>query len=507
MPSEAVRYEAVIGLEVHAQLLTQSKAFCGCPTGYGAAPNTQVCPVCLGLPGALPVLNGEAVRLAVRTALALSCSIRSSSRFARKNYFYPDLPKGYQISQYDEPFSDRGHLEIEVAGAKKTIGITRVHMEEDAGKNVHLESASVVDLNRSGVALVEIVGEPDLRSGAEAAEYLRTLREILVFIGVNDGNLEEGSFRCDANVSIRPVGETKLGTRVELKNINSFRFVEKAIAYEIERQATVLAGGGRIVQETRGWNEDKGTTFSMRSKEEAQDYRYFPDPDLPPLRLEDAFVAEVKASMPELPAAKRRRFTGDMGLTPYAAQVLTAHPQVAAFFEEAAALYGQAAGPGAVASAATAAPAGAADGVAANATTATRVANFIQSEVLRDVQSHGLTSTIPVSARQVADLLVLVDRGKISGKQAKEVYSAIAGTDQSPADVISRLGMQQVSDPAQIEQVVAQVLERSPKQAEQLRAGKANLMGFFVGQVMKETKGAANPQLVNDLLKKRLGLG
>jgi aspartyl-tRNA(Asn)/glutamyl-tRNA(Gln) amidotransferase subunit B len=482
MGSEAVRYEVVIGLEVHAQLLTRSKAFCGCPTTYGAPPNTQVCPVCLGLPGALPVLNGEAVRLAVRTALALSCSIRPESRFARKNYFYPDLPKGYQISQYDEPFSDRGHLEIEVGGAKKTAGITRVHMEEDAGKNVHLESASVVDLNRSGVALVEIVGDPDLRSGAEAAEYLRTLREILVFIGVNDGNLEEGSFRCDANVSIRPVGEAKLGTRVELKNINSFRFVERAIAYEIERQSQVLAGGGRVVQETRGWNEDKGTTFSMRSKEEAQDYRYFPDPDLPPLRLDDAFVAEVRATMPELPSAKRRRFTDELGLTPYAAQVLTAHPHVAAFFEEAAALGGKSVSP-------------------------TRIGNFIQSEVLRDVQSHGLTSAIPVTPRQLVDLLLLVDQGKISGKQAKEVYSAIAGTAQSPAEVISRLGMQQVSDPGQIEEIVRQVVERSPKQAEQLRAGKASLMGFFVGQVMKETEGAANPQLVNDLLKQRLGLG
>jgi aspartyl-tRNA(Asn)/glutamyl-tRNA(Gln) amidotransferase subunit B len=487
MGSEAVPYEAVIGLEVHAQLLTQSKAFCGCPTAYGAPPNSQVCPVCLGLPGALPVLNGEAVRLAVRTALALSCAIRPVSRFARKNYFYPDLPKGYQISQFDEPFSDGGHLEIEVGGAKKTIGITRVHMEEDAGKNVHFASASVVDLNRSGVALVEIVGEPDLRSGAEAAEYLRTLREILVFIGVNDGNLEEGSFRCDANVSIRPVGETKLGTRVELKNINSFRFVEKAIGYEIERQAEVLRGGGRIVQETRGWNEDRAATFSMRSKEEAQDYRYFPDPDLPPLRLEDAFVAAVRESMPELPSSKRRRFVEDLGLTPYAAHVLTAHPQVAAFFEEAAVLYSAGSRPGAA--------------------TATRVANFIQAEVLRDVQSHGLESKIPVSPRQVADLLVLVDEGTISGKQAKEVYASIAGTEQAPADVISKLGMQQVSDPGQIEEICKQVIERSPKQAEQLRAGKASLMGFFVGQVMKETKGAANPQLVNDLLKKRLGLG
>src|SRR5579883_501235 len=335
-----MRYEAVIGLEVHAQLLTRTKAFCSCSTAYGAPPNTQVCPVCIGLPGALPVLNGEAVRMAVRTALALSCTIRPHSRFARKNYFYPDLPKGYQISQYDEPFSERGHLDVEVDGSARRIGITRVHMEEDAGKNVHGPQASIVDLNRSGVPLVEIVGEPDLRSAAEAAEYLRTLRDVLVFIGVNDGNLEEGSFRCDANVSIRPTGEARLGTRVELKNINSFRFVEKALVYEIARQAAVLDGGGRVVQETRGWNEDQGKTFSLRSKEEAQDYRYFPDPDLPPLVLEDAFVHEVRATMPELPRAKRDRFAREMGLTPYAAQVLTGHPRVAAFFEEAATLHG-----------------------------------------------------------------------------------------------------------------------------------------------------------------------
>jgi aspartyl-tRNA(Asn)/glutamyl-tRNA(Gln) amidotransferase subunit B len=480
-----MRYEAVIGLEVHAQLLTQTKAFCGCATTYGAPPNTQVCPVCLGLPGALPVLNAEAVRLAVRTALALSCTIRSVSRFARKNYFYPDLPKGYQISQYDEPFSDGGHLDIEMREGgetvKKTIGITRVHMEEDAGKNVHTGEASVVDLNRSGVPLVEIVGEPDLRSGPEAAEYLRTLREVLIFMGVNDGNLEEGSFRCDANVSIRPAGETKLGTRVELKNINSFRFVEKAILHEIERQTQVLEGGGRIVQETRGWNEDKGTTFSMRSKEAAQDYRYFPDPDLPPLLLDEGFVAEVQASMPELPVVKRRRFVDDMGLTPYAAQVLTAHPRVAAFFEEAATL--------------------------AAGTAPMKVANFIQSEVLRDVQTHGLKASIPVSAKQVADLMRLVDQGKISGKQAKEVYAAIAGTGQAPGDVIARLGMQQVSDAAAIEALVRQAVEQNPRQAEQLRAGKTSLTGFFVGLVMKQSKGAANPQLVNDLLKKLLELG
>jgi aspartyl-tRNA(Asn)/glutamyl-tRNA(Gln) amidotransferase subunit B len=322
-----MRYEAVIGLEVHAQLLTRTKAFCSCPTTYGAPPNTQTCPVCLGLPGALPVLNDEAVRLAVRTALALSCSLRERSRFARKNYFYPDLPKGYQISQYDEPFSERGHLEIESDGRAKTVGITRVHMEEDAGKSMHHGAFSVVDLNRSGVALVEIVGEPDLRSAAEAADYLRRLRDILVFIGVNDGNLEEGSFRCDANVSIRPFGDPKLGTRVELKNINSFRFVERALSHEIERQAAVLGSGGRIVQETRGWNEDEAKTFSMRSKEEAQDYRYFPDPDLPPLVLEEEFVAEIRRTLPELPGDKRKRFMDEMGLTAYAAQVLTGRPR------------------------------------------------------------------------------------------------------------------------------------------------------------------------------------
>ena len=474
-----MEYEAVIGLEVHAQLLTLSKAFCGCATAYGAPPNTHVCPVCLGLPGALPVLNGEAVRLAVRTAMALSCAIHEVSRFARKNYFYPDLPKGYQITQFDEPFSGRGHLDIEIDGATKRLGITRVHMEEDAGKSIHAAPRSVVDLNRSGVPLVEIVGEPDLRSGAEAAEYLRTLREVLIFIGVNDGNLEEGSFRCDANVSIRPVGEAKLGTRVELKNINSFRFVEKAIAHEIGRQKTLLERGGRIVQETRGYNADEGTTYSLRSKEEAQDYRYFPDPDLPPLRLEPAFVDGVRAAMPELPAGKRHRFTTDLGLTPYAAQVLTTHPRIAAFFEEAAKKHGH----------------------------ATKVANFVLAEVMGGVQTHGLDAKFPVSPSQVAALLALVDAGTISGKQAKEVYAGIEGTDKAPGDVVSALGMQQVTDAGAIEAVCRQVIEQSPRQAEQLRAGKTNLMGFFVGQVMKATKGAANPQLVNDVLKKLLGLG
>jgi len=481
-----MQYEAVIGLEVHAQLLTRTKAFCACPTTFGAAPNTQVCPVCLGLPGALPVLNGEAVRMAVRTALALSCTLKKRSRFARKNYFYPDLPKGYQISQFDEPFSERGHLEVEVGGAARSIGITRVHMEEDAGKSTHHSHASVVDLNRSGVALVEIVGEPDLRSAAEAAEYLRALRDVLVFIGVNDGNLEEGSFRCDANVSIRPAGEAKLGTRVELKNINSFRFVERAIAHEIARQTAVLDAGGRIVMETRGWNEDEGTTFSLRSKEEAQDYRYFPDPDLPPLVLDELLIAEVEASLPELPRKKRDRFVRDMGLSPYAAQVLTGHPRVAAFFEEAATLHGN----------------------------PTQVANFVQSEVLSEVTIDGLNANFKgLTAAKIAGLLRLVDAGKISGRQAKVVLAHMlrddpnVEKDEDPADLVIKLGMQQVSDVDEIEAVCKRVLEANPKQAADLRAGKASLMGFFVGQVMKATGGSANPKVANEVLKKLLAEG
>jgi aspartyl-tRNA(Asn)/glutamyl-tRNA(Gln) amidotransferase subunit B len=473
------RYEPVIGLEVHAQLLTRSKIFCACSTEFGAPPNTNVCPVCLGLPGALPVLNGEAVRMAVRAALSLGCALRATSRFARKNYFYPDLPKGYQISQYDEPFSEHGHLDLEMEGQPpKRVRITRVHMEEDAGKNLHSGEDSIVDLNRAGTPLVEIVGEPDLRSGAEAAEYLRTLRDVLVFLGVNDGNLEEGSFRCDANVSIRPRGETKLGTRVELKNINSFRFVQKAIDHEIARQEAVLEGGGRITQETRGWDEKKGTTFSLRSKETAQDYRYFPEPDLPPLVLDDVFVEAVKRELPELPRDKRARFVADMKLTPYAAGVLTGHPRLAAFFEEAATLHGN----------------------------PVRVANFVGSEVLRDVAVHGLAATISVSARQVASLLRLVDAGTISGKQAKEIYPRIAGSDRAPEEVVRELGMTQVSDEAAIEEACRRVVEANPRQVEQYRAGKTALLGYFVGQVMKQTKGSANPQVVNDAIKRVLGL-
>ena len=478
-------WEAVIGLEVHAQLLTKTKLFCPCATSFGAPPNTNVCPTCLGLPGALPALNAEAVKMAVKAALALGCTIQETSRFARKNYFYPDLPKGYQISQYDEPYSQGGTVEFTVEDTEgkpsepKRARLTRIHMEEDAGKNLHdTGGGSVVDLNRAGTPLIEIVGEPDLRSPAEAAGYLRALRDVLIFLGVNDGNLEEGSFRCDANVSIRPTGSDKLGTRVELKNINSFKFVEKAIAGEIARQAEVLESGGKITQETRGWDEKNGTTFTLRSKESAMDYRYFPEPDLLPVRLEPAFVDQVRATLPETPRLKRERFISELGLTPYAAQVLTQHPRIAAFFEEAATLSLEPAA----------------------------IANFVQSEVLRDVTTRGLDAEFPVTPRQIADILKLVSSGKISGKQAKELYAKTKerGAAADPAALIAELGMAQVTDPGAIETAVKEVMAANAKQVEQYRSGKTGVFGFFVGQVMKATKGSANPQLVNETLKRLL---
>jgi len=482
---EGASWEAVIGLEVHAQLLTRSKLFCACDVTFGAPPNTHVCPTCLGLPGALPTLNAEAVRMAVKAALALGGEVQEKSRFARKNYFYPDLPKGYQISQYDEPFCKGGAVTITLPPAHeggepctKVARLTRIHMEEDAGKNLHdFGGGSVVDLNRAGTPLIEIVGEPDLRSAKEATEYLRALRDELVFLGINDGNLEEGSLRCDVNVSIRRAGDSTLGTRVELKNINSFRFVEKAIASEIERQKDVLETGGRVVAETRGWDEKTGTTYSLRSKETAQDYRYFPEPDLPLLVLEDAFVDRVHAEVGESPRDKRARFVQELGLTAQAASVLTQHPRIAAFFEEAATLFGD----------------------------TIKVANFIQSEVLRDVTTQGLKAKFAISATQLAKILDLVRSGEISGKQAKELYAKVKWTDGDPRATMSELGMSQVIDPKAIEQVCAKVIADHPKQAADLKAGKKQLFGFFVGQIMKATKGSANPELVNAMLERLLG--
>jgi len=471
-------FESVIGLEVHAQLLTKTKAFCGCSTSFGARPNTNVCPVCLGLPGSLPVLNREAVRLAVRIGLALGCTIQEKSIFARKNYFYPDLPKGYQISQYDAPLCTEGHLDIAAPGAEpRKVGIVRVHMEEDAGKNVHgMGGDSIVDLNRAGTPLVEIVGAPDLRSSAEAAEYLRRLREILMVLGVNDGNLEEGSFRCDANVSIRPEGTSALGTRCEIKNVNSFRFVERAIDFEVRRQIALVSAGKSVEQETLRWDEASGKTYPLRSKEEAHDYRYFPEPDLPPLLVERSFISEQQSSLEELPAARRGRFVAELGLTPYAASVLTGHPRIADFFE----------------------------GVARLAGDPVKAANFIQTEVLRDVTLAGLQATFPVTSEQLAELLQLAAEKTISGKQAKDVYAKIVGTSKSPRDVVAESGLAQLSDAVELEAICRRVVESNPKQAAGYRGGKTALLGFFVGQVMKETRGSANPALVNEILVRLL---
>ena len=481
-------YEAVIGLEVHAQLLTQTKQFCGCATAYGAEPNTQVCPVCLGLPGALPVLNREAVAMAVRGALALQCSIRARSVFARKSYFYPDLPKGYQISQFDLPFSEHGYLEIPIAGGRDTkrVGVTRVHLEEDAGKNLHgviaADGRSVVDLNRAGVPLIEIVGDPDLRSADEAVEYLKRLREILMALEINDGNLEEGSFRCDVNISVRPVGAKDFGTRVEVKNVNSFRHVHRAIEHELARLTALAEAGETFPQHTRQWDDAGQRTVFLRNKEGSDDYRYFPDPDLPPLELDDSWVAEQRRAIPELPERRRARLVRELHLAPYDAEVLTSHPRLADFFERVLAARPH------------------------EGSWAKRAANFVMSELLADVAYRGLEAKFPVSPAQLSELLALVDDGSISGKQAKELYAAVVrlGPEASPASVARERGMAQVNDVELLERVCAAAIAASPKQAAAYRAGKTGTIGFFVGQVMRETNGSANPAVVNELLQRLL---
>jgi len=493
-----MEYEAVIGLEVHAQLLTASKIFCGCATTFGGAPNTQVCPVCLGMPGSLPVLNRQAVACALKMALATDCRVSEESIFARKNYFYPDLPKGYQISQYERPLAEHGHLTIRVNGAARRIGITRIHLEEDAGKLIHSEArpVSFVDFNRTGVPLIEIVSEPDLRTPDEAVEYLKALRNILLYLEICDGNLEEGSFRCDANVSLRPSGAAALGTKTELKNMNSFRFVKAALEYEIKRQRARLAAGREIVQETRLWDAAQNQTVSMRGKEEAHDYRYFPDPDLVPVKIAPEWLDALRQNLPELPVARRQRFQRDYDLPEYDAEVLTSDKALADHFE--------------------------ATLKQAPDLSPKHVSNWIMGEVLREMKKGTLVigvepATTPppikidvaevvhITSSATASLLTLVEKGTISGKLAKTVFEEMVATGKDPEAIVKERGLAQISDAETLLPLAQEIIDANPKEAGDYRAGKTKVMGFFVGQLMKKTKGQANPQLANELFKRLLG--
>ena len=475
-----MEWETVIGLEVHAQLLTKSKAFSGAATKYGAEPNTQACAVDIALPGVLPVFNIEAARMAVKFGLAIGAQINHRSVFARKNYFYPDLPKGYQISQYELPIVAKGQITIDVDGVEKVIGITRAHLEEDAGKSLHedFHGMTGIDLNRAGTPLLEIVSEPDMRSAKEAVAYLKKVHELVRYLEVCDGNMQEGSFRCDANVSVRPKGEQKFGTRAELKNINSFRFVEKAIEFEVERQIDLIEGGGKVVQETRLYDSDKDVTRSMRSKEEAMDYRYFPDPDLPPLVITEDFIRGVEKTLPELPDAKRARFMKDYGLTAYDAGVLTASRELADYYEQ------------------LVRESGSDPKIAANWVTG-ELAAFLNRDN-KDI------SASPVTVGMMTGLLKRLADNTISGKIAKEVFEAMWNGEGDADAVIAKKGLKQITDTGAIEKVIDEIIANNPKQLEQYRAGKEALFGYFVGQVMKATQGKANPAQVNELLRKKL---
>jgi aspartyl-tRNA(Asn)/glutamyl-tRNA(Gln) amidotransferase subunit B len=475
-----MQWETVIGLEIHAQLATRSKIFSGAPTAYGAEPNTQACAIDLGLPGVLPVLNQEAVRMAVKLGLAIGAEVAPYSVFARKNYFYPDLPKGYQISQYDLPVVARGQLTIEVDGEEKVIGITRAHLEEDAGKSLHedFHGATGIDLNRAGTPLLEIVSEPDLRSAREAVAYMKKLHALVRYLEICDGNMQEGSFRCDANVSVRPLGQATFGTRAEIKNLNSFRFVERAINHEIERQIELLESGGQVIQETRLYDANKDETRSMRSKEEANDYRYFPDPDLLPLVIDPAFIETVRSQLPELPDQKRDRFKTRYGLSAYDAGVLTATRELADYYE-------------AVVRAAAADP--------------KLCANWVMGELSAALNKAGLEiDQSPVEAERLAGLIQRIADETISGKIAKQVFEALWESGESADAVIDRQGLRQITDTRAIEAIIDAIIAANPGQVEQYRAGKDKLFGFFVGQAMKATEGKANPAQLNELLKQKL---
>lgn len=481
--SVRTKYEPVIGLEVHVQLGTRTKIFCSCPVEFGSAPNSNVCPVCLGLPGALPVLSRQSVELAIGAALALHCRVNPVSIFARKNYFYPDLPKGYQISQYDKPLAEHGWLDITVGQEKKRIGVTRVHMEDDAGKSIHdgfrdSDTFTYVDLNRSGTPLIEIVSEPDMRSSDEAYAYLTEVKQIMQYIGVSDCDMEKGQLRCDANVSVRLRGAPKFGTKAEVKNLNSFRFLKMALEYEIERQIDLLESGGRVEQESRLYNVETGRTVAMRSKEQAHDYRYFPEPDLVPLRVSEHWQHEVASRMPELPAARRERFVDEYGLREYDAQVLTLERSISEYFERAVKISG--------------------DG--------RLTANWVIGDLMGLLKANSLEITeSPVSAEHLGELVGLISKGELSGKLAKEILPKMYESGEAPGVIVEREGLKQISDSGALERMADEVIAANPKQVEQYRAGKTALLGFLVGQLMKASRGQANPAAVNEILKKKLG--
>ena len=476
-----MNYEPVIGLEVHVQLSTKTKIFCGCSTNFGASPNSQTCPVCLGLPGVLPVLNKDVVQCAIKTALATNCTVVERCIFHRKNYFYPDLPKGYQISQYDMPLGENGWIQIKLDGKVKKIRITRVHMEEDAGKLIHSEnsedSKSRVDLNRAGVPLLEIVSEPDISSPGEAYQYLVSLKQILEYLDISDCNMEEGSLRCDANISIRPVGESTLGTKAEVKNMNSFKGVQKALEYEITRQKKAVDEGKRVIQETRLWNTDLNRTESMRSKEEAHDYRYFPEPDLVPINVDSKWVNETRQSLPELPQARRERFKKEYGLSDYDVEVLTMDKRIADYFEDCLRYFPN----------------------------CKMLANWITGDILAVLKDKKVNiNNFSVTPKQLGELLGLIENGTISGKIAKDVFLDMVSTGQDAKQVVSEKGLVQLSDEGELVLIIDKVIQQNPKPVADFRAGKQNALGFLVGQIMRETKGKANPQLVNRMLKERL---